>query len=155
MVEVVPKISSSGSSTYKSEPPLVESTCRGRCLSGGIVDPIGIVDFQIKPSLKKQINLKPSPTLVDSSAKTNNSNIEGTNGGSDLYVELPLLDIFGTTSIPGGSIQPDVLCRLLTFDCVSTQYGSKLTCAVSQLRHRTRNVFFLHAILTRTYIYVY
>lgn len=76
-IEVVPKISSSGSSTYKSEPPLVESTCRGRCLSGGIVDPIGIVDFQIKPSLKKQINLKPSPTLVDSSAKTNNSNIEG------------------------------------------------------------------------------
>ena len=35
------------------------------------------MDFQIKPSLKKQINLKPSPTLVDSSAKTNHSNIEG------------------------------------------------------------------------------
>lgn len=76
-IEVVPKISGSGISTYKSEPLCVESTCRGRCLSGGIVDPIGIVDFQTKPSFKKQINLKPCPTLVDSISKTNNSDIEG------------------------------------------------------------------------------
>lgn len=35
------------------------------------------MDFQIKPSFKKQINLKPCPHLVDSSSRKNNSDIEG------------------------------------------------------------------------------